>query len=146
MIADLIARLSRPADTAPLAPADARLALAALMVRAARSDGDYAEAERAEILAVLADRHLLSAAEAGRLLTEAEAVEARAPDSERFTRAIKNAVPYEERADVLEALWRVALADGTRDPHEDALIRQLSALLGVADRDSALARRRASEG
>ena len=36
------------------------------------------------------------------------------------------------------------LADGRRDPGEDAFLRQLAPLLGVEDRDSALARRRAA--
>ena len=43
---------------------------------------------------------------------------------------------------MIEALWKVALADGERDQHEDALIRLAANLLGVNDRDSALARRR----
>ncbi|MEL6934344.1 MAG: TerB family tellurite resistance protein, partial [Pseudomonadota bacterium] len=39
-------------------------------------------------------------------------------------------------------LWQVALADGSRDASEDALIRMASNFLGVNDRDSALARQR----
>ncbi len=72
--------------------------------------------------------------------TEAEALEAEAPDTVRFTRAIKNAVPYEHRRGVVEALWDVVLADGARAQEEDALVRMVSNLLGVSDRDSALAR------
>ena len=43
----------------------------------------------------------------------------------------------------LRALWQVVLADGARDAEEDALMRLLASLLGVNDRDSALARQRA---
>lgn len=146
MLKDLIARLARPDDRAPLPPDDARLALAALMVRAARADGDFDADERAEIAAVLAARHGLDAAGAAALLAEAEAAEAAAPDTVRFTRLIKAAVPHEDRAGVLEALWRVVLADGRRDPAEDALLRQMVPLLGLADRDGAFARRRAEGG
>jgi len=60
----------------------------------------------------------------------------------RFTRAVKDAVPYEDRIGVIEALWQVALADGERDAGEDALIRLAANFLGVSDRDSALARQR----
>jgi uncharacterized tellurite resistance protein B-like protein len=60
----------------------------------------------------------------------------------RFTSAIKDAVPYEDRIGVIEALWEVVLADGVRDEHEDALLRLVSKLLGINDRDSALARQR----
>ena len=60
----------------------------------------------------------------------------------RFARAIKDAVPYEERLAVIEALWQVALADGARDGAEDALVRMVSSMLGVTDQDSAMARQR----
>lgn len=70
-------------------------------------------------------------------------MEAEAPDTVRFTRAIKDAVRYEDRTAVIEALWQVALADGHRDAGEDTLLRLSSNLLGVNDIDSALARQRA---
>jgi uncharacterized tellurite resistance protein B-like protein len=143
MLKDLIARFARPDDAAPLPEDDARLALAALMVRAARADGEYDAGERGEIAAVLAERHGLDAEAAEALLKEAEAAEAEAPDTVRFTRLVKAAVPHEERAAVMEAIWRVVLSDGRRDPSEDALLRQLAPLLGLADRESAFARRRA---
>ena len=42
-------------------------------------------------------------------------LESEAPDTVRFTEAIKNAVPYEDRTSVVEAAWQVVLADGVRD-------------------------------
>jgi uncharacterized tellurite resistance protein B-like protein len=36
----------------------------------------------------------------------------------------------------------VVLADGVRDPEEDSLLRLVSHMLGIEDRDSALARQR----
>ena len=143
MLADLIARFRTPEETAPLPAEDERLALAALMVRAARADGDYDAGEREEIAAALAERHGLDADAAEALMREAEAAEAEAPDTVRFTRLIKAAVPHEARMGVMEAIWRVVLADGRRDAAEDALLRQLAPLLGLADRESAFARRRA---
>lgn len=125
----------------PLDATDARLALAALMVRIARTDGSYDASESAEIAEILAKRYALDASQAKKLRAEAEEVEAEAPDTVRFTRAIKAAVTYEERASVVECLWRVVLADGTRDDDENALMRLVVSLLGVNDRDSALARR-----
>jgi uncharacterized tellurite resistance protein B-like protein len=121
----------------------ARQAMAALMVRIAKSDDDYAVAECERIDAVLSVLYSLSASEASALRLQAETLEADAPDTVRFTRAIKEAVPYEERFDVVSALWQVVLADGERDHEEDALMRLLASLLGVNDRDSAIARQRA---
>jgi len=118
-------------------------AMAALMVRIAKSDDDYSATEIARIDAVLGLLYQLSADQAAKLRQTAEALEAEAPDTVRFTRAIKEEVPYEERFDVVRALWQVVLADGARDAEEDALMRLLASLLGVNDRDSALARQRA---
>jgi uncharacterized tellurite resistance protein B-like protein len=116
-------------------------AMAALMVRIAKSDDDYAIAECERIDAILSILYGLSLVEASSLRSKAETLEADAPDTVRFTRAIKDAVPYEGRFDVVRALWQVVLADGERDHEEDALMRLLASLLGVNDRDSALARK-----
>jgi uncharacterized tellurite resistance protein B-like protein len=141
MFADLLRRLSAP-EAEPLPDPDARLALTALLVRIARSDGDYADVEVRRIDRIAMARYGLSPFEAAALRREAEALEGEAPDTVRFTREIKDAVPYEEREGVVEALWDVVLADGARDHEEDGLVRLVSNLLGVNDRDSALARKR----
>lgn len=141
MFADLIRRLTT-AEPEPLPDPDARLALTALLVRVARSDNDYAEAEVDRIDRILVRRYDLSPFEAAYLRGQAEKLEAEAPDTVRFTRAIKDAVPHEDRSAVVEALWAVVLADGFRDDEEDALIRLVANLLGINDRDSALARQR----
>ena len=121
----------------------ARQAMAALMVRIAKSDDDYAVAECERIDAVLSVLYDLTADQATSLRLQAEALETDAPDTVRFTRAIKEAVPYDERFNVVRALWQVVLADGERDHEEDALMRLLASLLGVNDRDSAIARQQA---
>ena len=118
-------------------------AMAALMVRIAKSDDDYSTTEIARIDAVLGLLYSLTADQAADLRRTAEALEAEAPDTVRFTRAIKEEVPYEERFNVVRALWQVVLADGAREAEEDALMRLLASLLGVNDRDSALARQQA---
>jgi uncharacterized tellurite resistance protein B-like protein len=141
MFAEFLKRLTTP-DPVQLADADARLALTALLVRVARSDGQFDESERARIDRLIATRYGLSPFEAVKLRGDGEQLETEAPDTVRFTRAIKDAVPYEDRIGVIEALWQVVLADGVREAEEDALLRLVANLLGVNDRDSALARQR----
>lgn len=140
MLDKFLTLLTRPEIA--LAPEDARIALAAVLVEAARADGAYAAAEQAVIEAVLADRHGLDPAAAARLRAEGEAAQARASDLVRFTRAIKQAVPIEDRVAVIEAVWRVIYADGARDHLESALVRQLAGLLYVTDVECGLARQR----
>ena len=142
MFADLINRLTAN-DPEPMNDGDARLALTALLVRIARSDNEYAPAEIAQIDRITEARYGLSKSEAENLRKEAEEVEAGAPDTVRFTRAIKDAVPYDSRRGVVEAMWQVVLADGDRADAENALMRLTANLLGVTDRDSALARQKA---
>ena len=144
MFQELLNRLIQP-NPAPIADADARLALTALLVRVARSDNDYSSAEMGLIDQITQDRYGLSAQDAAILRAEAEAMEAQAPDTVRFTRAIKDAVAYDDRVAVIEALWKVVLADGARAKEEDALLRLVTNLLGVSDPDSAMARQRVSK-
>jgi uncharacterized tellurite resistance protein B-like protein len=141
MFADFLKRLTQP-DPAPLAQTDARLALTALLVRVARTDNSYDASEARMIDAIVGYRYGLSDGDAIRLRSDAEVYETEAPDTVRFTRAIKDAVPYDERLGVIEALWRVVLADGHRSDEENALLRLVASLIGVTDTDSALARQR----
>jgi uncharacterized tellurite resistance protein B-like protein len=141
MFADLISRLTQP-EPAQLPDTDARLALTALLVRIARSDGRYDAGERARILSIVESRYRLSRVEAEALRADAEALEGEAPDTVRVTRAIKDAIPLEERIGVIEAMWAVVLDDGRRHGEEDALMRLVASLLGITDQDSNAARLR----
>lgn len=145
MFGEFLRRLTAPAPE-QLPDEDARLALTALLVRVARSDGHYATSEKAQIDAAMSQRFGLDPAAMERLRAEAEILEAEAPDTVRFTRAIKDSVAYEDRLAVIEALWSVVLADGQRADEENALLRLVASLLGVEDRDSALARQRVERG
>ena len=144
MFANFLTRLVRP-DPSPLTGDDSRLALTALLVRVARSDGIFAPAERDVIQRIARARYGLDPWAAEKLVAEAEQLEGEAPDTVRFTRAIKDSVAYEDRLSVIEALWQVALADGTRDPEEDALLRLTASLIGVTDQDSNAARLRVTK-
>ena len=135
----LISRLLFPTPE-PLPGSDADLALAALLVRVAKTDNFYAFQEVERIDRILMARHGIGAFEAAAMRAEAEKLEAEAPDTVRFTRALKEAVPLEERQALAVALWEVALSDGTRDAREDNEMRVLVGLLGLTDVQSAEAR------
>ncbi|WP_050527657.1 tellurite resistance TerB family protein [Pseudorhodobacter aquimaris] len=144
MFEALLRRLTAPTPER-LPDPDADLALAALLVRLARADGDYAKSEVARIDRVLGTQRGISQAEAADLRARAEVLEAEAPDTVRFTRAIKEATALEDRTHLLEAMWSVALADSARDAAEDQLMRLVANLLGVTDQQSALARQQAAQ-
>jgi uncharacterized tellurite resistance protein B-like protein len=139
---ELLRRLMAPAPTRLEEP-DARLALAALLVRVAKTDGLYAAEEVERIERILTLRYGLDPFAAATLRSDAEEMEAAAPDTVRFTRALKDRIPLEDRAGLIQTLWSVALADGLRDAGEDQMMRMLANLLGVTDMESTLARKRA---
>ena len=146
MVPGFLRRLMLSTGHADLQPEDARLAIASVLVMAARADGAYEAAEVAEIDRALMARFKLTAEQARGLREEGEAAEAEAIDIFQFSRAIKAAVPLEDRVGIIEELWRVILTDGMRDPLEDSLMRQMADRLGLSPMESALARQKVQGG
>jgi len=128
------------APPAPKPEMTGQIALAALLVRAARANDDYNALQVDAVDAVLARRFGLGPWDVAALRAKAEALETATGDSVHLTRVIKDVIPYEDRPEYLLDLWQVILADGKRHEHEDGLMRLVSNLLGLRDRDSALAR------
>ncbi len=144
MFRNLLSRLfTDRLDPSHLSGQDAEVAVASLLVRLARSDDHYGEVEQHRIDHMLARRRGLDAAEAAERRAAAEMIEAEAPDTVRFTRTIKERVELQGRQEIITAMWEIAYADGRRDAEEESLVRLVAGLLGVNDRDSALARQRA---
>lgn len=146
MAAGFFKRLLRATAPADLPEGDARSAIAAVLVMAARADGAYEADEQAMVDEVLATRYGLNAAETLELRKQGEAAESESIDIYQFTKAIRMTIPIEDRIAIVEGLWRVVLADGERDPHEDSLMRQLVDRLGLSPMDSALARQKVQGG
>ena len=84
----------------------------------------------------------MSAAEADELLAEAEQAASASVQWQGFTRAVNDGFAPEERIQVIEMLWEVAYADGQLHDYEASLLRRITGLLYVSDRDSGEARKR----
>ena len=119
-----------------------QLAAAALMVEAASLDDDFDSDERARIETLLQERFSLTAVEAGELLSAGEQASTDSVEWQSFTRAIKDGFEPEERIALIEMLWEIAYADGELHDYEASLIRRITGLLYVSDRDSGEARKR----
>lgn len=124
-------------------PSDERVPLAVLLVRLARTDYEYVLEERAQIIDILKERFKLDDVAAELLVEAAERAEAEPHDHVHFTKQIKDMVEYDRRAEVMEDLWLLALADGRRDNEENGFLRLVCSLLGLSDQESAFARQRA---
>jgi uncharacterized tellurite resistance protein B-like protein len=146
MLARLKRLLTESADAAG-AKADhsfeeKQLAAAALMVEAARLDDDFDDAERIRIEKLLETHFDLTADEAQDLLTAGRKASDDSVEWQGFTRAIKDGFEPEERVALIEMLWEVAYADGELHDYEASLIRRITGLLYVPDRESGEARKR----
>ena len=119
-----------------------QIAAAALMVEAAQLDGDFAAAERASILDLVTERFGLSREESRSLVEAAEECVANATQLHGFTRVVKRAFSHEERVELLEMLWEVVYADDELHDLEASLMRRVTGLLQVPDRESGAARKR----
>ena len=119
------------------------MAVAALLVEAARMDQSFGVDERAAIERLLAARFRLDPAAVHALVERADARVKDAVQLFPFTQEVCRRLSPEERAGILEMMWEVAYADGVLDPHEDMLLRRVAGLIHVPDKDRAAARRRA---
>ena len=118
-----------------------QLAIAALLVEAARADETYAESEKMLIDQSLVAKFDLSSETAAALRAKAETAQSEALDIQRFTRIAK-AMPDEDKVAFIEQLWEIVLSDGVRDAYEDTLMRRICGLIYVEDRISGEARAR----
>lgn len=141
-LADFLAGRSTPAMDSKAAD-ETQLAVAALLIEAARMDGQFDAAERASIEALLAAKFNLDSQALRPLIDEAQRKVEYSAQYFPFTNAICKQMTIEQRTDIIEMMWTVAYADGLLDPHEDMLLRQVAGLMHVPDRERGLARQRA---
>ena len=126
-------------------PDELELAVAALLIEAARMDDQFDAAERGTIERLLTERFDLAPDRLRMLMEAAEVAVRQSTQFFPFTRQIVQRISHEDRANILEMMWEVAYADGVLDPHEDALLRRIAGLIHVSDQERGLARQRALE-
>lgn len=112
-----------------------RVATCVLLLEVARADGEFTPEEHAHIMETLRRRFALSEAEADDLLQTSAAARRESMDLWRFTHRINAACSRAQKLDIIAEVWRVILADGTLDAHEDFLVHKLARLLNLAHPD-----------
>ena len=115
-------------------------AIAAILVRAAKTDNEYTESEKKLIDHLLANNLNISQEDARLLRLQGQELEMEINDNVQLTRIIKQDIPYEDRHQLIEQLWSIVLDDNSRTPEENKLMRVLTHLLGISDVNSAKAR------
>jgi uncharacterized tellurite resistance protein B-like protein len=119
-------------STPVLPEVDARHALGALLVRAAKIDRAYLFEEVEEIDHVLAHMYKLNKVEAAKMRARCEKLEVAMPDTDTLARVLHDAIPLSERESAVKSLWAVVLADGSEQPEEGQLLHQIEKTLGIS--------------
>jgi uncharacterized tellurite resistance protein B-like protein len=121
---------------------DYRLAATAILVHAAAIDGEMSQAERGKLQAVIKKTFDFDDATTDDLIAQATAAEHEAVDLYQFTRLLNRTLDEPGRARIVEMMWQIVYADGSRDELEDNLIWRAADLLGVPSRERIALRRR----
>ena len=119
-------------ETSPEARAHAlQVATALLLIEVSRADYAQDLTEDEAVFALIKNFFELSTDEAQLLVAEAAQHADDAASLQSFTRRLTEELTEDEKLRVVEMLWRVALADGHLDKHEDHLVRKVAQLLYV---------------
>ena len=121
------------------------LATAALFVEMMRADFEVTDEERRKLETLVSETLELDDDETRELLAAAEREVDTAVELFQFTRLIDEAFTPEQKAQVVERLWRIAYADGPLDQYEDHYVRKIGHLLYVTNTDILVARNRARD-
>lgn len=129
---DLFDAISAPTDAVPGSSEHLlQLATAVLLVEVMRADPALGASERLAVVAALRRTFTLAEDELARLVELAEETARTASDFHQFTSVINDRFDQDQKARVIEYMWRVAYADGHLDAHENHLISKMAGLLHV---------------
>jgi uncharacterized tellurite resistance protein B-like protein len=145
-IKDFFNRFIEPGSRDPAGGERAlQVATAALLLEMMRMDDRISDAERAAVGAILRREFGLDAAELDTLVALAEEEARQASGYYEFTSLINKSCDLPQKVRIVENLWRIALADGHLDAHENHLMRKIADLIHVGHADYVAAKQRARE-
>ena len=112
-----------------------QIAISTLMIQTAIYDGIFDEKEKSEILELIKKYFELTEDQKLSLFKIAMKVNDNSNDMQQFTRVLNTNLSEDEKLNIIEMLWKIIISDGHIDDYENALIRKISGLLYISDRD-----------
>ena len=112
-----------------------QIAISTLMIQTAIYDGIFDEKEKSEILELIKKYFGLTEDQKLSLFKIAMKVNDNSNDMQQFTRVLNTNLSEDEKLNIIEMLWKIIISDGHIDDYENALIRKISGLLYISDRD-----------
>jgi len=120
-----------------------QMAAAALLIEVLKSDFEHRDEEWLTMKNALEELFDLSSKEIDQITVLAEEEVMEATSLHGFTRCINEHYSNEEKVRIVEMLWRVVLADGVIDKHENHIMRKIGALLYIPHKDYVRAKQQA---
>lgn len=111
---------------------DLETATCVLFLELAYADFNVAPEEQQLILKSMESLFSLSGDALQELIKIAQEKRNQRADIWLFTNLIKNNFMHEDKIKILEMLWALVYADGYMDKYEEALMRKITSLLGLA--------------
>ena len=112
-----------------------QIAISTLMIQTAVYDGVFDEEEKSKILELIKKYFNFNEDQKLSLFKIAMKVNDDSNDMQQFTRILNDNLSEEEKLNIIEMLWKIIISDGHIDDYENALIRKISGLLYISDRD-----------
>ncbi len=119
------------------------IAIAALLVHAAKIDEIYSDHEK-KIIINFIENNMQDKSQSQKILTEAEILEADSNQLLNYTKIIKDG-PAEIKKEIIEQLWKILISDNSVDQYESNLMRRICGLIYFSDKDSGEIRMRLSK-
>lgn len=114
---------------------DAQQAMGVLLVRLAKADAHYAQAEIARIDRLFARHYDMNPIEAAQLRATCETLEKTADETDALAEQVRNLMSLDQRTSIVTALWQVSLADGVVRNEEADLVARVAEAADVTRRD-----------
>ena len=123
---------------------DKLFTIACVLVEAALVDNNFGNEEKDIIIKILQKQYnIKNIKDIKNILDKAIKTCKESSDLITYTKKIKQDWSFEKRIEVIEMLWKVCLVDGVIEPYEDMLIRRVSGLIYVDDKNRNLAKKNA---
>ena len=112
-----------------------QIAISTLMIQTAVYDGIFDEQEKSKILELIKNYFNFNENQKIQLFAVAMKANDDSNDMQQFTRTLNDTLSEEEKLIIIEMLWKIIISDGRIDDYENALIRKISGLLYINDRE-----------
>jgi uncharacterized tellurite resistance protein B-like protein len=113
---------------------DCRVAITALLIRAATVDSEMSETRRGKLHAILKSGFELNDLATVQLISDAAVADRSAIDLYHFTRQLNNILDDEGRRRVVKMMWEIIYVDGSANEFENNIIWRAADLIGVTSR------------